>query len=54
MNAYHIGGHPEILLDNVRVPAENLLGQPGDGFAIMQKRMGPGTHPLRHALRGHG
>ena len=25
INAHHVGGHPEILLDNVRVPAENKL-----------------------------
>ena len=24
----------EILLENVRVPAENLLGEPGEGFAV--------------------
>ncbi len=42
MNTYHVGGHPEILLDNVRVPVENMLGEPGEGFAIMRKRMGPG------------
>ena len=42
MGEYDVGGHPEILLENVRVPAENMLGEPGDGFATMQKRMGPG------------
>lgn len=42
MGEYDRGGHPEILLENVRVPVENMLGEPGEGFAIMQKRMGPG------------
>lgn len=42
INAYHVGGHPEIRLNNVRVPVSNRLGEEGDGFAVMQKRMGPG------------
>lgn len=42
INAYHVGGHPEIRLNNVRVPVANRLEEEGDGFAIMQKRMGPG------------
>lgn len=39
---HQVGGHPEILLENVRLPVDNLLGEPGEGFAVMQKRMGPG------------
>lgn len=42
INSYHVGGHPELRLTNVRVPVENRLGEEGEGFAVMQKRMGPG------------
>jgi alkylation response protein AidB-like acyl-CoA dehydrogenase len=44
--------HCEVWYRDVHVPVENVLGEPGDGFRIAQKRLGPGR--IHHVMRWLG
>lgn len=46
------GGHATVLIDNLRVPADQMLGQAGEGFKYAQIRLSPAR--LSHCMRWHG
>ena len=47
-----LGGHAEIVYDEVRIPAANRLGADGEGFLISQQRLYPGR--IHHCMRWLG
>ena len=46
------GGHAVIAIDGLRVPADQMLGNPGDGFKLAQVRLAPAR--LTHCMRWLG
>lgn len=52
MDHQAVEGHGELVFRHVRVPLDHLLGEPGQGFALAQARLGPGR--VHHAMRSIG
>lgn len=52
MGSHGIGGHCELIFNNVKVPPENVLGKIGEGFRLSQVRLGPAR--LTHCMRWIG
>lgn len=46
------GGHATITIDNLRIPADQMLGDPGEGFKYAQIRLSPAR--LSHCMRWLG
>ncbi|BBF70020.1 MAG: acyl-CoA dehydrogenase [Sphingobium sp.] len=46
------GGHAVLTIDNLRVPADQMLGNPGEGFQYAQVRLSPAR--LSHCMRWLG
>ena len=46
------GGHAELTIENLRVPADQMLGNAGEGFAYAQVRLSPAR--LSHCMRWLG
>lgn len=46
------GGHAIVALDGLRIPADQMLGQAGEGFKYAQIRLSPAR--LSHCMRWHG
>jgi acyl-CoA dehydrogenase len=46
------GGHAILTIDNLRVPADQMLGQSGEGFKYAQVRLSPAR--LSHCMRWFG
>jgi acyl-CoA dehydrogenase len=46
------GGHATVAIDDLRIPAEQMLGNSGEGFKYAQIRLAPAR--LSHCMRWHG